>query len=76
MMAHAADMAGAMISMVPNLLVSRYAVAPGMISMATTRITPTACSATTEVSANSASRAAPSKRGLSPMACAWIGSKA
>ena len=47
-----------------------------MMSIATTSTTPTACSATTTVSASSPRSSAPSAFGLSPIACACVGSKA
>ena len=43
-------------SMWPKVLVSRKAVAPGVMSMATTRMIPTALSEATMVSASSTSR--------------------
>lgn len=54
--------------MPPNRSVSRYAVAPGMMGIAMTRMTPTVWRVTTAVRARIF--------GFRPIAWAWAGSKA
>ena len=74
--ADVAETHGAITSMTPNRSVSRCAVAPGMMSMATTSTTPTTCRAATEVTASSPSSSPPRNRGERPIACACWGSNA
>ncbi|CPU64118.1 Uncharacterised protein [Mycobacteroides abscessus] len=73
---HTAATSGEIHSIREKRSVRRYAVAPGVMSSATTRTTPTAWSATTTVSASRPSSSAPSRRGESPIACACVGSNA
>lgn len=61
-------MATARAIILPNRSVSRYAVAPGVTSIATTNTAPTVCSAATAVADSKVSNAKCSAVGLSPRA--------
>ena len=68
-------MATARTSSVWKRSVSRYAVAPGVTTMAMTRMAPTVCSAATVQAARSAKNRSCSARGLMPTVRAWLSSK-